>query len=40
MTPQEAAALLDALRDQEIQPGDITKQQMKSARVAEPREDW
>lgn len=39
MTPQEAAALLDALRDQEIQPGDITKQ-MKSARVAEPREDW
>src|SRR5262245_30017864 len=39
MTPQEAAALLDALRDQEIQPGDLTKQ-MKSARVAEPREDW
>ena len=39
MTPQEAAALLDALRDQEIQPGDVTKQ-MKSARVAEPREDW
>src|SRR5262245_17174064 len=39
MTPQEAAALLDALRDQEIQPGEITKQ-MKSARVAEPREDW
>src|SRR5262249_6200911 len=26
MTPQEAAALLDALRDQEIQPGEITKQ--------------
>jgi hypothetical protein len=39
MTPQEAAALLDELRDQEIQPGDLTKQ-MKSARVAEPREDW
>jgi Ca-activated chloride channel homolog len=39
MTPQEAAALLDALRDQEIQPGDL-KKQMKSARVAEPREDW
>jgi len=39
MTPQEAAALLDALRDQEIQPGDITRR-LQGARVAEPREDW
>lgn len=39
MTPQEAAALLDALRNQEVQPGDINKR-LQGARVAEPREDW
>ncbi len=39
MTPQEAAALLDALRSQEVQPGDINKR-LQGARVAEPREDW
>src|SRR5262249_48723078 len=37
MTPQEAAALLDALRNQEVQPGDINKR-LQGARVAEPRE--
>src|SRR5262245_48100275 len=39
MTPPEAAALLDALRNQEAQPGDINKR-LQGARVAAPREDW
>ena len=39
MTSEEAAALLDAQRTQEVQPGDIVKRQQK-ARVAEPAEDW
>jgi Ca-activated chloride channel family protein len=39
MTAREAAALLDAQRTQEVQPGEIARRQQK-ARVAEPSEDW
>jgi Ca-activated chloride channel family protein len=39
MTREEAAALLDAQRTQEVQPGEIVQRQQK-ARVAEPLEDW
>jgi Ca-activated chloride channel family protein len=39
MTPREAAALLDAQRAQEVQPGDIVRR-LQDARVAEPAEDW
>jgi Ca-activated chloride channel homolog len=39
MTAREAAALLDAQRTQEVQPGEIVQRQQK-ARVAEPSEDW
>lgn len=39
MTSEEAAALLDAQRAQEVQPGEIVERQQK-ARVAEPAEDW
>jgi Ca-activated chloride channel family protein len=39
MTAREAAALLDAQRTQEIQPGELVRRQQK-ARVAEPSEDW
>ncbi len=39
MTADEAAALLDAQRTQEVQPGEIAARQQK-ARVAEPAEDW
>jgi len=36
---EEAAALLDAQRTQEVQPGEIVRR-LDKARVAEPREDW
>jgi Ca-activated chloride channel family protein len=39
MTSDEAAALLDAQRTQEVQPGEIAARQQK-ARIAEPAEDW
>jgi len=39
MTAREAAALLDAQRTQEVQPGEFARRQQK-ARVAEPSEDW
>ena len=39
MTAREAAALLDAQRTQEVQPGEFVRRQQK-ARVAEPSEDW
>jgi Ca-activated chloride channel homolog len=39
MTSEEAAALLDAQRTQEVQPGEMVKRGQK-ARVAEPAEDW
>ncbi len=39
MTSEEAAALLDAQRAQEVTPGEIAARQQK-ARVAEPAEDW
>jgi len=39
MTPEEAAALLDAQRSQEVQPGELLERR-KNARVAEPAQDW
>ena len=39
MTPQEAAALLDAQRAQEVQPGEIVRR-LQGAGVAEPATDW
>jgi len=39
MSRQEAAALLDAQRAQEVQPEEITKR-LQGAVVAEPAEDW
>jgi Ca-activated chloride channel family protein len=36
---EQAAALLDAQRAQEVQPGEIVRR-LSGARVAEPREDW
>ena len=39
MTRQEAAALLDSQRDQEVQPDEITKR-LQGAVVAEPAQDW
>jgi Ca-activated chloride channel homolog len=39
MTSDEAAALLDAQRTQEVQPGEMAARQQK-ARIAEPAEDW
>jgi Ca-activated chloride channel family protein len=39
MTAREAAALLDAQRTQEVQPGELVRRQ-QGARVAEPLEDW
>ena len=39
MTRQEAAALLDAQRSQEVQPGEVVKR-IQGAGVAEPAQDW
>lgn len=39
MTRQEATALLDAERNQEVQPGEIVRR-LQGAVVAEPAEDW
>jgi Ca-activated chloride channel family protein len=39
MTRQEAAALLDAQRSQEVQPGEVVKR-VQGAGVAEPAQDW
>jgi Ca-activated chloride channel homolog len=39
MSPQEAAAVLDSQRDQEVRPDEITKR-VQGAVVAEPAQDW
>ena len=39
MTQQEAAALLDSQRTQEVQPDEVTKR-IQGAVVAEPAQDW
>ena len=39
MSRKEAAALLDAERNQEVKPDEITRQ-LQGAAVAEPAEDW
>ena len=39
MTRQEAAALLDSQRDQEVQPEDVTKR-AQGVVVGEPAQDW
>jgi Ca-activated chloride channel family protein len=39
MSPREAAALLDAERNQEVKPDEIVRQ-LEGAAVAEPTEDW
>jgi len=39
MTKQEAAALLDSQRDQEVQPDEVAKR-LQGAVVAEPAQDW
>jgi len=39
MTRQEAAALLDAQREQEVQPGEIVRR-LQGAVVGEPAQDW
>jgi len=39
MSKQEAAALLDAQRDQEVRPDEVVKR-LQGAGVAEPAEDW
>ncbi len=39
MTRQEAAALLDAQRGQEVQPGEVVRR-LQGAVVAEPAQDW
>ena len=39
MSQQEAAALLDSQRDQEVQPADVIKK-LQGAAVAEPAQDW
>ncbi len=39
MTQQEAAALLDSQRAQEVQPDEVTKR-LQGAVVAEPEQDW
>jgi Ca-activated chloride channel family protein len=39
MTRQEATALLDAQRSQEVQPGEVVKH-IQGAGVAEPAQDW
>lgn len=39
MSQQEAAALLDSQRDQEVQPSDVIKK-LQGAVVAEPAQDW
>jgi Ca-activated chloride channel family protein len=39
MSEREAQAILDAARDQELQPGEIMRR-LEGARVQEPQEDW
>jgi Ca-activated chloride channel family protein len=39
MSKQEAAAVLDSQRDQEVQPGDVIKK-LQGAVVGEPAQDW
>ena len=39
MSKDEAAALLDAQRDQEVRPDEVVKK-LQGAAVAEPVEDW
>jgi len=39
MSQQEAAAVLDSQRDQEVQPSDVIKK-LQGAVVAEPAQDW
>ncbi len=39
MTRDEAAALLDSQRDQEVQPGEVVRR-LQGAGVAEPSKDW
>lgn len=39
MTKEEAAALLDSQRDQEVQPDEVTKR-LQGAVVGEPAQDW
>ena len=39
MTRPEAAALLDAQRAEEVQPGDVVRR-LQGAAVAEPAQDW
>jgi Ca-activated chloride channel family protein len=39
MTPEQAAALLDAQRTQELSPSEIVRR-MAPARVADPAQDW
>ena len=39
MTQQEAAALLDSQRAQEVQPDEVAKR-LQGAVVAEPEQDW
>ncbi|HEV7731088.1 MAG TPA: VWA domain-containing protein [Candidatus Binatia bacterium] len=39
MTKDEAAALLDSQRDQEVQPGEVVRR-LQGAGVAEPSKDW
>ena len=39
MSKQEAAAVLDSQRDQEVQPSDVIKK-LQGAAVAEPAQDW
>ncbi len=39
MTRQEATALLDSQRDQEVQPDEVTKR-VQGAVLGEPAQDW
>ena len=39
MSPQEATALLDAQRDQELRPDEMLRQ-LQGAGEAEPAQDW
>jgi hypothetical protein len=39
MTPQDAAALLEAQRNDELQPSDVVRRQTP-ARDADPERDW
>ena len=39
MSPQEAAALLDSERDQDVRPDEVLKK-LQGAVVGEPTQDW